>query len=609
MSSKAYMSTFAEFWRAIWTITNLWIPIVAVLAAWEGGIWAWVIPIMILVIIPLFDELLKKLDQAWFQTRGDMGNGLQNLYSLVNMLFTIFCLPVFILVLLALKNNIDIVPAIGTIISFSIYGSLVFGNSHDFMNRVSKWGYHLGVFSQKMFFFPANFENEHMASLHTRKWMYTPRDVESAPQGMSFFKFFLKLYKVGDEINLMEEKKRLSQKGLPWKTIHNRLLQTRFVRFAIVICLFVFFPIPIAVIGMIMLFVVSASYSYLGCFQQYGLERESRKDGRPDVVCNNDSWDRNDPEGKYVYFGGTRHPIHHMRAALPYWKQLRVPTYEFELPFSYHHAAILSLFHPSFRRIMEKRMRKIGVLEDNPWLGRLRVKRRSGKELSEESLKGLCDLREEVMEFKSSELLISERVKLKNYAKAVDYAYTIEDREGTIMGFFLIDHLSSSDSKRAHLQIDYMYVHPKLNGSFIFTWMFIRSGIDTFWKVKGKEVWFIAVGAFPMGYRSVWKFGGMVTHSKDPSLPSDVREAMITLAQTQCKERWNPDTECIEIATVPPTYPPEVMERFKKEGWWAPYHSVCPNWRDGYGLLATYKVSIKDFMRAAQIGLNRIMKS
>ncbi len=363
MSSKTYMSTFAEFWGGIWTFTNLWIPIVAVLAAWKGGVWAWVIPIVILVVIPLFDELLKNIDQAWFQTKGDMGNGLQNFYSFVHMLFSILHLPVFILVLLGLKNNIDIVPTIGTIISFSIYGSLVLGNSHDLMHRDTKWGYLLGIFSQKMFFFPANFEIEHMTRHHTRKWMCTPGDVEAAPLGMSFYKFFFKLNKVGDEINLIEENKRLSQKGLPWKTIHNRLLQTRFVRFAIVICLFVFFPIPVAIIGMVMLFLASASFSCSGYFQHYGLEREYREEGKPDIISTNDSWDRNDPIGRYVYFGGTRHPIHHKRAALPYWKQLRVPTYEFELPICYHHAAILSLYHPLFRKVMEKRMRKLGVLE------------------------------------------------------------------------------------------------------------------------------------------------------------------------------------------------------------------------------------------------------
>ena len=298
-------SNFAEVWGVIWTFTNLSMPFLTVFAAWEGMVWAWVVPVMIVIVIPLADHLLRKMDPAWFQTRGKISNSLRDFYAVVQILFTLLHIPVFVLVLWGLKDDLgffsidisfspfsigfssgeyDLFSAAGTILSFATYGALVLANAHDLMHRRSNWARALGIVNQKLYFYPANFEIEHINRHHTRKWMGKPDDVESAPRGMTFYQFFRGLNSEGDRINEFEEKKRLAQKGLPWRSIHNRLLQSNIIRVLIVLCLVIVLPLPVALAGMIMLFLSTASFSCSGYFQHYGLEREDVEEGVPKMI-------------------------------------------------------------------------------------------------------------------------------------------------------------------------------------------------------------------------------------------------------------------------------------------------------------------------------------
>ena len=602
-------SAFAEAWGALWTIAALLIPMITVFGAWRGGVWAWIVPAVFVVIVPCVDGLLRRFSPQLFQLGGETPAGTEILFSTAQLLFTLAHIVVFPLVLMGLSEGRAVEEVVGVMLSFAIYGSVALGNSHDLMHRRSNWVRRLGICIQKLYIYPANFEIEHLARHHSSRWLCLPGDVESAPGGMSFYRYFYRLDTGGDIVNLEVEKARLERMGLPWRSVHNRLFQTSVARWSVALGLLIVFPIPTALCGIAMLLLASVSFSCSGYFQHYGLERPLDENGKPTPVDTKLTWDRNDPIGKYLYFGGTRHPTHHLKPRIPYWDLLREPTSEYELPYPYHQLALLALVPPLFRRVMARRMGQLGLATagDKP-RGRLKIVRCAGHQLRQSRLAGICDLGETVMTFKNRELIPRERAKMAEFARGADFAYLIEDAVGRVFGTFLINLLPSGGGRRALAQIDYMYVHPNLRGSVQFNWMLMRAGMDALRRMWGKEIWFIAVGAYPMGFRSIWKYGGQIRHSRDPNIPADVRRAMVALAAEQCKDRWIPQTHCVEIAFSPPSLPAEVMERFRREEWWGYYHAVCPNWHDGFGLIAAYQFRWRDFGPALALGIRRKLR-
>ena len=196
---------------------------------------------------------------------------------------------------------------------------------------------------------------------------------------------------------------------------------------------------------------------------------------------------------------------------------------------------------------------------------KLRVIKRSGSALSNAQLEHICSLNEYVMNTTGSQYIELERCKVKDFVSSVDSAYLIEDTiNNRVLGSIFVDHIPSSKSNRTFIQIDYMLVHPSLRGSALANWMFIRIGIDILRRFYGKDIWFIAIGSYPLGFRAAWKYGGTVRHSLDPEIPTEVKAVMVDLARNQCKERWNPETECIQILTLPPNIPDKALERFKR---------------------------------------------
>ncbi|MCC7321636.1 MAG: alkane 1-monooxygenase [Rubellimicrobium sp.] len=88
--------------------------------------------------------------------------------------------------------------------------------------------------------------------------------------------------------------------------------------------------------------------------QHYGLAREVRADGRPEPVAMRHSWNSAHPASSALMLNAPRHSDHHAHPSRPY-PALTLPPDAPLLPHSLPVMAVIALFPPLWRRIMDPR--------------------------------------------------------------------------------------------------------------------------------------------------------------------------------------------------------------------------------------------------------------
>jgi hypothetical protein len=485
---------------------------------------------------------------------------------------------------------------VGATASFVVYGGLVLGCAHDMMHRTDKVVSGLGVALQRMSLVPAgDFVIEHVARHHAHMVCCLPGDLESAPRGHSYYAFLRGVVVDTVAVEREVENRRLARLGLPVWSWHNRRARTLVVRVAVVVALFASFSWPVVLVGLGALFAVFASFTSSGYLQHYGLRRELREDGRPVPISLDLTWDRNDPIGRYLFFGGTRHPVHHLQPTMPYWDQLRVPTSRYELPASYYTLGGLALFPPLFYRVMDRHLDRLRA--GSP---RWRARRLRGCDLTDDQIDALLDLRHRSAPTSAPEADGERAAALFRRASSV---FVLEADDGSFGGSFAIREEPRPGFVLLH--ISGMYARPELRGHPALTWMLVWSGVHFMLRWPLRPAWYVATCASPLGYRSVKKFGGLMGHTKDGRLPEAVRDAMHALTAAEWGARYDSATHTVRALNRPPLLTEGHRARYREEGWWDDYVAAAPRWESGEGVVAYYRVRLRDYVAGFTNWLSR----
>jgi hypothetical protein len=200
-----------------------------------------------------------------------------------------------------------------------------------------------------------SFSIEHVYGHHAN--VATLKDPASARRGESFW-MFLPRSAIGSFKGAWAiERKRIETKKLGrvwgWKNI--------FIRGQVMsLALMLFFVLAQGLIGIGSFLIVAASakifLEVINYIEHYGLSREvgEKVDARH-------SWNCNARFSLFWLYNLPRHPHHHAKGHLPFWKLEANPGGP-TLPFGYMTMILIAIFPPLYKRVMEKRILALEAL-------------------------------------------------------------------------------------------------------------------------------------------------------------------------------------------------------------------------------------------------------
>lgn len=258
--------------------------------------------------------------------------------------------------ILTAKNARSLGDAIGAYHSLSILiaaaGTVV---AHELVHRVwdkkslivGRWLLSLSC--------DTSFSIEHVYGHHAN--VATLKDPASARRGESFWSFLprstIGSFKGGWAI----EKKRIETKklGAVW-SLKNVFIRGQLMSLAVL--LFFVFAQGWTGIGSFLIVALSAKMflEVINYIEHYGLSRElgEKVDARH-------SWNCNARFSLFWLYNLPRHPHHHAKGHLPFWKLEANPGGP-TLPFGYMTMILIAIFPPLYKRIMEKRLLALEVV-------------------------------------------------------------------------------------------------------------------------------------------------------------------------------------------------------------------------------------------------------
>ena len=182
------------------------------------------------------------------------------------------------------------------------------------------------------------------------RWAGTKHDAATARLGEGFYAFLVRTVRgQWREAWQFEEKRR---KGRRRTLVANRVLQDVLVT-GTVFCAVQFFlgwrgTLFLAGESTVGILVLEL-FNYIA---HYGLERESRGDGRREALSERHSWNSSNVAANMLIFNMGRHSDHHRAPASAYQSLSHLPSAP-ELPLGYAGSILLALLPPLWRRVMD----------------------------------------------------------------------------------------------------------------------------------------------------------------------------------------------------------------------------------------------------------------
>lgn len=324
------------------------------LGAVMGGLWIWAGVGVMTVLCYLVDRLAhgaagRKSERSEFPT----GNGLSILLALLHP--AMLALAVWSL---AGENTLTGMDHVGTLIGFGLFfGQVGHPNAHELIHRQHRWLRRLGVMIY------ATLLMGHHVSAHRlvhHVYVGTDQDPNSAAKGTGFWRFALRVPPRSFIAGYRAEKSLIARKKADQPALNPYLIYSLWA----LIAAFSSFALGgtsgiTALLGLAVyaqLQVLLADY-----VQHYGLRRPLQENGKPAPVGPVHSWNSPHMGSSAMMLNAPRHSDHHMHPSRHY------PALDLNgampvLPYSLPVMAVIALWPPLWRRVMDKRV-------DNP-LGR-----------------------------------------------------------------------------------------------------------------------------------------------------------------------------------------------------------------------------------------------
>lgn len=205
-----------------------------------------------------------------------------------------------------------------------------------------------------------HFYIEHNRGHHTH--VSTPDDPSTAGYRQSIFAFFFQTipgtYRSAWKINASLLAK---QKNRFW-SIRNEMLIFQFIQIGILFSIYFIWGADTLLYFLISAFIGILLLESVNYIEHYGLMRSVKDDGRFGRVQPEHSWNSNHMLGRILLFELSRHSDHHYLASRKY-QVLRHHEGAPQMPTGYPGMLIMALIPPLYFKVMDRQMRKYGVLK------------------------------------------------------------------------------------------------------------------------------------------------------------------------------------------------------------------------------------------------------
>lgn len=156
-----------------------------------------------------------------------------------------------------------------------------------------------------------HFGIEHTRGHHFR--VATPDDPATLSYGQSFYTFFPRAVVGGFRSAWSLEAQRLSKRGLPIISIHNRIVINVIIQATIPVVLWFVFGLPAVALFLFQSITTIVLLEQVNAIEHYGLSRARRADGSYEPVGPRHSWDAPHSISNYLLFKLQLHADHHLR--------------------------------------------------------------------------------------------------------------------------------------------------------------------------------------------------------------------------------------------------------------------------------------------------------
>lgn len=327
------------------------VPVLCVLGIMKGGLWLFVTPVVIFIVVPLIELVMPSLKSNLSEEHKEtkLKNKFFDLILWLNVpiIYGVLFYGLYTFSITS-YNSYEIV---GFLFSLGIVaGSNGINVAHELGHRQDSWERFLG----KALLLPSHYMHfyvEHNYGHHLKA--ATPDDPASARFNETLYAFWLRSV-LGQYVSAWEIQKRLNKAhNTPFLGLKNDMFWYTVLQISYLLAVGLIFSwvtalaaVAIGIIGFTLLEIIN----YL---EHYGLRREQKKSGRYEVVREIHSWNSNHALGRILLYELTRHSDHHYRANKKY-QVLDYHEQSPQLPYGYPTMMVIALFPPLWFKLVNR---------------------------------------------------------------------------------------------------------------------------------------------------------------------------------------------------------------------------------------------------------------
>jgi alkane 1-monooxygenase len=248
---------------------------------------------------------------------------------------------------------------VGRILSMGILcGVFGINVAHELGHRAKKFEQTLAkimlLSSQYMHFFI-----EHNKGHHKR--VATNEDPASARLNESLFAFYVRTITLSYVSAWDIERKELQRKNNPFFSFHNQMIRFFLIQVAFIAVIVFFFGWQITFCYLAAALLGIGLLEAVNYIEHYGLSRKETEPGKYERAMPEHSWNSDHIIGRLSLFELSRHSDHHFLASRKY-QVLRHHDSSPQMPTGYPGMIILAHIPPLFFKVMNKQMKKYGIV-------------------------------------------------------------------------------------------------------------------------------------------------------------------------------------------------------------------------------------------------------
>lgn len=324
------------------------------------GLYCWLSILFSFFLVPVL-ELILPADERNLSEEDELASKKNPIYDM--LLYVAFVLHIFCFYQFlehVADPGIATIDRVGRIVTAGLLAGIFGINlAHELGHRVKSYEQFMAkiLLSTSLYM---HFFIEHNRGHHTH--VSTPDDPSTAKYKQSVYTFFFQTIP-GTYLSAWRiMNNELKKKGRGFWSLSNEMLLFSIFQIGLIVVIYLvwgqetclYFVIT-ALIGVLLL----ESVNYI---EHYGLMRTQKEDGRYGRVKPEHSWNSNHLLGRILLFELSRHSDHHYLASRKY-QILRHHEGAPQMPTGYPGMLILALIPPLYFNIMDRQMRKFGILE------------------------------------------------------------------------------------------------------------------------------------------------------------------------------------------------------------------------------------------------------